>query len=331
MEEKTHIANPLYDVVFRYMMEDNKVAKLFLSAIIGEQIEELIFSPTTHSTKIGEEGSITVIRMDFSARIKQEDGEEKLIIIELQKAKFYHQTMRFRRYLGKQYGNPENVKRATIDSDKKEALPIYPIYILGEAFSKKKMPVIKVQREYIDVGTNKVIEEKHPFIEALTHDAIVVQIPHLKGSRRTILEQFLSIFDQSQQIDKKGHILALKEEDYPEKYRKVIRRLNKALQSPKIEEDMNVEDEVIEELNKKDEEIARARKVMMEARQRAEAESQRAEAESQRAEAESQRAEAAHQSNQLLIQHLHQLGQTPDAIAQISGISEAEVKEILGL
>ena len=30
-----HIANPIYDVVFKYMLEDNKTAKLFLSAIIG--------------------------------------------------------------------------------------------------------------------------------------------------------------------------------------------------------------------------------------------------------------------------------------------------------
>jgi len=30
-----HIANPIYDVAFKYMLEDHKVAKLFLSAIIG--------------------------------------------------------------------------------------------------------------------------------------------------------------------------------------------------------------------------------------------------------------------------------------------------------
>ncbi|MEM6701022.1 MAG: hypothetical protein AAF599_21650 [Bacteroidota bacterium] len=193
-------------------MEDNKVAKLFLSAIIGEQIEELVFSPTAHSTKIGEEVSITVIRMDFSARIQQANGEQKFIIIELQKAKYYYKTMRFRRYLGKQYSNPENVRKQTATNAKEEALPIYPIYVLGEAFSEVKRPVIKVQREYIDAATNKVIEERHPFIEALTHDAIVVQIPHLKGSRRTVLEKLLSIFDQSQQIDPKGHVLALKED-----------------------------------------------------------------------------------------------------------------------
>ena len=34
------IANPIYDVVFKYLMDDNQIAKLMLSAIIGEEIIE---------------------------------------------------------------------------------------------------------------------------------------------------------------------------------------------------------------------------------------------------------------------------------------------------
>lgn len=308
MEGKTRIANPLYDVVFRYLMEDNKVAKLFLSAIIGEQIEELSFNPTTHSSKIGESASITVITMDFSAKIKQENGEEKVIIIELQKAKFYHQTMRFRRYLGRQYQNPENI------NENNEALPIYPIYILGEAFTESKMPVIKIQRNYIDAATQEIIEQKHPFIEALTHDAIIIQIPYLKNRRQTILEQFLSIFDQSKRVDSSGHILALEEESYPEKYHKVIRRLNKALQSPNIEEDMIIEDEVISEFNKKDEQIEQERKARLAAIQQAEQARKQTEI-----------------AKKTLIEQLYKFGQMPAEIAQVAGISESEVKKILGL
>ena len=29
------IANPIYDVVFKYLMEDSKIAKLVISSIIG--------------------------------------------------------------------------------------------------------------------------------------------------------------------------------------------------------------------------------------------------------------------------------------------------------
>ena len=40
-----HIANPIYDVVFKYLMDDNKIAKLIISSIISEEIEELVFKP----------------------------------------------------------------------------------------------------------------------------------------------------------------------------------------------------------------------------------------------------------------------------------------------
>ncbi len=32
------IANPIYDVVFKYLMNDEKVAKLLLSALIGREV-----------------------------------------------------------------------------------------------------------------------------------------------------------------------------------------------------------------------------------------------------------------------------------------------------
>ncbi len=39
------IANPIYDVVFKYLMEDRESAVLLLSEIIGEDIVELDFHP----------------------------------------------------------------------------------------------------------------------------------------------------------------------------------------------------------------------------------------------------------------------------------------------
>jgi hypothetical protein len=254
--EKTLIANPLYDVVFRYMMEDNKVAKLFLSAIIGEEIEELIFKPTEYSRKI-EDRDITVTRMDFSAKIRLENGDYRLILIELQKSKYFFQIMRFRRYLGKQYQNPENFYTVA-EREEKYGLPIYPIYILGEAFTEEKIPVIQVRRDYIDASTQEKILEKYPFIEALTHDATVIQIPYLKENRRTVLEQFLEIFDQTKKSDETGHFLEINEEDYPERYHEIIRRLRKAIANPQIESDMDFEDDVFEAFNKQENKLAKA-------------------------------------------------------------------------
>ena len=88
------IANPIYDVVFKYMMEDLKVAKAFISAIIGEEVVELDFCPQELVVRYKED-SHTVIRMDFMARVKVSDGEYKAIIIEMQKAKLATDIARF--------------------------------------------------------------------------------------------------------------------------------------------------------------------------------------------------------------------------------------------
>jgi len=47
------IANPIYDVVFKYLMEDTKIAKNLLSKIIGEEItKEEFIEQLTHNSHI---------------------------------------------------------------------------------------------------------------------------------------------------------------------------------------------------------------------------------------------------------------------------------------
>jgi len=113
------IANPIYDVVFKYMMEDNAVARLLVSSIIGEEVVSLEPKPQERTTNINkfddDTTSLTVYRLDFSARIKTPDGQ-KSVIIEMQKASFPSDIKRFRLYLGKQYADDYNCET---DEDKK--------------------------------------------------------------------------------------------------------------------------------------------------------------------------------------------------------------------
>ena len=103
------IANPIYDAVFKYLMEDKKIAKLFLSTIIEEEIVTIDFLPK-EQTLFMEKGSLTVQKMDFSAKIKTENGE-KQVISEVPKAKFSTDIIRFRKYLGEQYSRKEKHKK----------------------------------------------------------------------------------------------------------------------------------------------------------------------------------------------------------------------------
>ncbi|MDR3197898.1 MAG: hypothetical protein LBU34_08535, partial [Planctomycetaceae bacterium] len=47
-----YIANPIYDVVFKFMLEDEEVAKSFLSAIIEEEVLELHFATRERTLRL---------------------------------------------------------------------------------------------------------------------------------------------------------------------------------------------------------------------------------------------------------------------------------------
>ena len=242
------IANPIYDVVFKYLMEDSKIAKLLISTIIGEKIVTLDFLPREKVAEIESEyHSFTVYRLDFSAKIKAANGF-KNVLIEIQKAKFATDIMRFRKYLGEQYQNKENVYHTTINGkEMKKAMPILSIYFLGHKLEHIEVPFIKVNRQYYDGTTGEKITEKEEFIESLTHDSFIIQIPHLRRKYQTEVEQLLSVFDQRNRTSD-SHILNVKEEDFPAKYRPLIRRLQKAVVEPDVRDKMDIEDEILEEL-----------------------------------------------------------------------------------
>ena len=255
------IANPIYDVVFKYLMGDAKVAKLMISSIIGEDIENLAFLPQEFIAEIEKSAGakiskrkqirmdpLTVYRLDFSANIKTAEGYKK-VIIELQKAKFPTDIMRFRKYLGEQFSNKENFQKVKVGSRfRKTGLPIISIYFLGHKLDYTKSSAIKVSRQYIDLMTNKIIETKETFIESLTLDSYVIQIPYLTDKRRNDLEILLSVFDQRNNVDKDHHILSVKESEFPEKYRPIIRKLQKAVEDSEVRKKMNMEDGIIDEL-----------------------------------------------------------------------------------
>ncbi|MCL2040672.1 MAG: hypothetical protein FWG84_01360 [Bacteroidales bacterium] len=257
-----HIANPIYDVVFKYMLEDNKVAKLFLSAIIGERIAELDFSAqekTVELQKSAKRGStLTVCRFDFSAKIATDTGF-KTVIIELQKAKLQSDLMRFRRYLGVQYQNPNN----SYDEKQEKARQIYCIYFLSYGMDLPSRPVLKVNYTVEDAYTGDEFPASGEFVSGLHHRSWIVQISELKQHRRNDLEKILSIFDQSNVTDIR-YVLDVDEEAFPEEYRQIIRRLRKAMEDPKKRREMELEDDIIKELQDKERQIEEKDKALEE-------------------------------------------------------------------
>jgi len=250
------IANPIYDGVFKYMMEDNKLARLLLSTILGEEITELVFCPQEHTATLVYPRQLTVYRLDFAATVKNAMGETRQVLIEIQKAKLATDIMRFRRYLGEQYQNPNNFN--TTEDGKKRALPLLSVYFLGHALEHTTVPVIQVRREIRDLTTGITLKKKEDFIESLTHDSYIIQIPYLREPRRTDLEALLQIFDQHNIHDNK-HTLEIAESDVPTRYRPLLRRLHRAVAEPDVVESMDVEDDILEELQSLERDIEQER------------------------------------------------------------------------
>jgi len=242
------------------MLEDSKVARLFLSAIIGEDILELDFSAQERTVEIlqpvKETAPLTVCRIDFSAKIKTDTGF-KIITIELQKAKLLADIMRFRRYLGLHYQNPNN----SYDNNQEKAREIYCIYFLGYGMDLPARPVLTVNYNVKDAYTGDEFPASGEFISGLHHRSWIVQIEHLKAHRRNDLEKILSIFDQSNIAGIK-HILNVDEDSYPEEYRQIIRRLRKAMEDPNKRREMELEDDVVKELQDKERQIEKMGKTI---------------------------------------------------------------------
>ncbi|HLO67432.1 MAG TPA: hypothetical protein VK188_10470 [Holophaga sp.] len=271
------IANPIYDVVFKFLLDDEKVARLLLGALLGREILELQFRPTEVRHESG--GALLVFRMDFAAVLRMEDGSRKLVLLEIQKAQSRLDVMRFRRYLGGEYANPDNVYH---DHGRELPLPLVTIYFLGEGLEGVEPPVVRVKRHYHDAATGEELRIADALVEALTHDSVVVQINRLKGRRRTDLERPLMVFDQDQAPRSDPHFLEILEESFPARFREVLNRLLRASAEQDVRTGMDVEDDVVSYLQEQARTVAEKDEALEESR-RALEESRRALEESRRA------------------------------------------------
>ena len=194
------IANPIYDRVFKRLMEDTEAAKFIISTLLDQPVEsietkaqELTYIPGKgkkgkKSRKKPEKEStiplVRLMRLDFVATIKiktktdnGETYETKKILIEMQKALNILDVVRFRDYLGEHY------KRQDIVDGKPDVLPIINIYILDDRLPFVETACVRVNREYYDAIHRKYLGRRYPFIECLSHDCVVVQTPRIDSNR----------------------------------------------------------------------------------------------------------------------------------------------------
>jgi len=331
-----HVANPIYDSVFKYLMEDERIARTILSALLKKEVVEVQIRRNEYTN--GFRDNISMFRIDFGARIREADGSLRLILIELQKTWLETETLRFRQYLGAQYANPENMVHEEMRPP--YGIPMVAVYILGHRVGNINVPVLYVNHKSYDYDGHEVTQGlPDPFVDSLVHDSIIVQIPLLHGQINNRLYKVLSVFDQTNKEKDNRQLVELDEANYQDDadMQYILHRLIMASGDAQLRQDMNVEDEYFQAIEDRDTAIMSRDKMIKEKDQQISQQnqqlSQKDQQLSQKDQQLSQKDQQLSQKDQQLSQKDQQLSQKDQQLDRIreklrqQGLSEDEIAE----
>ncbi len=312
------IPNPIYDVVFRYLMQDYDSAVIILSTLINEKIKKLDFQPLTYAKKttVSEYNEqiekkinrhferekkkiladkklsdfdkniaiseitvkdpatgkdVKLLHLDFAAVIEKENGEEELVMIELQKAAVGTDIFRFKQYISENFHKKRKIIKA--DPDTGQVIEIempyrlIPIFILNFKIEDDICDLmIKTRQIKTGIFTDKEICKKNDFIDHLSYELYVVQLPYLQefenhdfshDEYRQKLFALLKLFDQKAKKTDNEYRLRLFRRIFPGFLDRVIKRLQTAdSDCPDLEKQMQAEDYYLKPLIQRDNKIA---------------------------------------------------------------------------
>ena len=276
------IPNPIYDVVFKYLLEDPDSAMIVISTLINENIKNLRLEPVTHAEKKEKQEStilqdpttkddLRLFHLDFTATVVLPDGSEELIMIELQKASEPEDIFRFKRYISKNFQKKQQVE---IIDPVTQAIKIVqrpirliPVFILNFRIENEINDLlIKMSRIKEGIFKNRLLHKHIEFIDNLSYDMLVVQLPNIlyitevdcqDDDYKGKLFALLKLFDQTSRVMDNEHRLRLIRKFFPGFLDRVIRRLQSAdIDNPYLEEKMFAEDEYLKALTDRDNKIS---------------------------------------------------------------------------
>ncbi len=226
------IANPIYDTIIKFLLEDEDIARGFIAVLLDVPVVALEISPQENTIK--SDDKIRLLRIDFKAIIKTANQKDKKVLIEIQKSKSGFKISRFRRYLGMNYFGQDALFQKQ-GNRKKVDLPITAVYLLGHQIAGLKQPIIRVNKQIFDVIQGVVIEKTHKYIELLTHDCLIIQLPKLKDMMpQTELLQVLDVFNEDKYKTDDKNILDYTGDMNDPLVKKMVNRLKIAMSDPDL-------------------------------------------------------------------------------------------------
>ena len=240
------VVNPIYDTVFKYLMQDEKVAKVLIGNILKTKVVSIQMNNNEYSALLPDGKKI--FKLDFSATILDKSGKHQLVHIEVQKALEEGEIMRFRAYLGAIYMDQTKKYQETIKNSQNNAetivehpLPIHSIYILGhELGNGLQQSVMHGENIFKDQEGNIIqIPDNNDYINGLTHTVTFVIAPLTKQNVKTHLDRLLTIFSDTAP---NSQLIELDEYyDDSDDYRTIMRVLQKASADKQLRGDLDLE------------------------------------------------------------------------------------------
>ena len=304
------IINPLYDYAFKYLMQNNRIAKKVISTLLECEVVELVVEQQ-EVISVDEYRGLKLYRLDFSAIIINAQGAQQKVLIELQKSKLPTNLLRFRTYLGESYIKKEIVT----DSLGKEESKIYPIisiYILGYNVVDIPYLAVNIDNKVTNAVTKKEVNVTSEFIELLTHKTRIIQIRRLKTERQSRLERFLLLFNQSWVTSDK-YILEL--EEVPEEFSDIVNYLRGPVRDEAFRKQLKGEEEIDDIFKNQEVQLARQKEALIAAKQK--------EKEAKQKEKEAKQKQEAMQIQ--FAKHLLQKNTSITEIIKITGLEESVI------
>ena len=207
------------------------------------------------------------------------------------------------------------------------AIPMVAIYLLGHRIGDIDKAVVYVNRKAVDYNGQEIHNgEKDPFINSLTHDSIIVQIPLLHGKINNKLDRVLSVFDQTKRDNENQHILYIDIAGYEKdmEMMQIVHRLSLATMSADVRQQMNDEDEFFSAIEERDTQVMKLSQKISEDALQIEKQSKQINQQSEQISQQSEQIKA------MAKAMLHN-GLSLEIIAQATHRSTEEVKDMLGL
>jgi hypothetical protein len=240
-------ANPLYDTVFKYLIEDLSIAREFLSIILDVEVLELEVQPQEVSVPVKKRtqrkttakneqkgNPKSLIRYDFKAKIVQANGEVRTILLELQKRNHKSIIFRFRNYVARNY----SIETGAPSFEQKY------IYLTGFPIdsTQELPPYLWCRRQLVDGLTGNLFfpSKGINFVDELTHESCFIHVNGFREDDPHPVAQVINLFNQKRSSES-PYILEIAPPQTGTLMARIVDRLYKATHDDELMKAMELE------------------------------------------------------------------------------------------